>query len=114
MFSTDEATTSRGGKSNGKAVGSAYDTVPDWRQIGTFVAGLGVGAVVGAAIALLAAPASGEETRGRIRQRFSRAGDESLWESLGRELKKAAARRKPVEEEEIEELEEIELLSDAD
>ena len=114
MFSADEATTSRKSKTNGKVSGTAYETVPDWAQIGTFVAGLGIGAAVGAAVALLWAPGSGEEIRGRIRRKFSRGGDDSLWDSLGQELKRAAAKRKPVDEEEIEELEEIEVLSDAD
>ena len=114
MFSVDDATTPGNGRKNGKATGTAYQTVPDWPQIGTFVAGLGIGAIVGAAAALLWAPGSGEETRGRIREKFSRGGDESLWESLGRELKRAAAKRKPVEDEEIEELEEIAVLTDAD
>lgn len=114
MFSTDSDAASKTSKTNGKVTGTAYETVPDWQQIGTFVAGLGIGAVVGAAVALLWAPGSGEETRGRIRRKFSRGGDDSLWDSLGQELKRAAAKRKPVEEEEIEELEEIEVLSDAD
>ncbi|MBA2688342.1 MAG: YtxH domain-containing protein [Gemmatimonadaceae bacterium] len=112
MFSTDDGLTVRTGKNNGKPAGTAYETVPDWHQIGTFVAGLGIGAAVGAAVALLWAPGSGEDTRGRIRRKFSRAGDESLWESLGRELKRAAAKRKPIEEEEIEELEEINVFVD--
>ena len=114
MFIADDATTPKNGKSNGKISGSAYESIPDWQQIGTFVAGLGIGAAVGAAAALLWAPRSGEETRGRIRQKFSRGGDDSLWDSLGEELKRAASKRKPVEDEEIEELEEIEVLSDED
>ncbi len=113
MFSTDDSTTPRVGKSNGKVSGAAYETVPDWEQIGTFVAGLGIGAAIGAAVALLWAPGSGEETRGRIRQKFSRA-DESLWDSLGQELKRAAAKRKPIDEEEIEELQAYEILTDED
>lgn len=117
MFSTDDGETTHAEKNNGKPVGTAYETVPDWQQIGTFVAGLGIGAAVGAAVALLWAPGSGEETRGRIRHKFSRGGDESLWSSLGQELKRAAAKRKPIDEEEIEELaefEEIEAFGDRD
>ncbi|MBA3657721.1 MAG: YtxH domain-containing protein [Gemmatimonadaceae bacterium] len=112
MFSSDDAVTTRVEKNKGKAVGTAYETVPDWPQIGTFVAGLGIGAAVGAAVALLWAPGSGEDTRGRIRRKFSRAGDESLWESLGQELKRAAAKRHPIDEEEIEELEDVEVLDE--
>lgn len=114
MFSTDTGNLPRTTKTNGKVSGTAYETVPDWNQIGTFVAGLGIGAAVGAAVALLWAPGSGEETRGRIRRKFSRGGDDSLWDSLGAELKRAAAKRKPVDEEEIEELEEIEVPIDED
>lgn len=114
MFSTDDAVISRAEKNNGKAAGTAYETVPDWPQIGTFVAGLGIGAAIGAAAALLWAPGSGEDTRGRIRRKFSRAGDESLWESLGQELKRAAAKRKPIDEEEVEELEEVLVRGDSD
>lgn len=117
MFSTNDDLTPDSPKRIGKPVGTAYETVPDWQQIGTFVAGLGIGAAVGAAVALLWAPGSGEDTRGRIRRKFSRAGDESLWESLGHELKRAAAKRKPVEDEETEELaefEEIEVVSELD
>lgn len=109
MFSTDDAVTARSGKNNGKAAGTAYETVPDWQQIGTFVAGLGIGAAIGAAAALLWAPGSGEETRGRIRSKFSRGGDDSLWDSLGQELRRAASKRHPVDEEEIEELEEFDV-----
>jgi hypothetical protein len=112
MFSADEATTSRKTKTNGQISGSAYETVPDWQQIGTFVAGLGIGAAIGAAVALLWAPGSGEETRGRIRRKFSRGGDESLWNSLGDELKRAAAKRLPADEEEVEEIEDVEVLVD--
>ena len=111
MFSSDDGANSGAAKNGGRVSGSAYETVPDWEQIGTFVAGLGIGAAIGAAVALLWAPASGEDTRGRIRRKFSRAGDDSLWESLGEELKRAAAKRKPIDEEDVEELEEIELVS---
>ncbi len=116
MFSTEDASNSKAGRNNGKAAGTAYETVPDWTQIGMFVAGMGVGALVGAAAALLWAPGSGEETRGRIRRKFSRAGDESLWDSLGKELKRAAAKRHPVDEEEIEELEDfdVEVVAERD
>lgn len=114
MFISDGGTTPKDTKSSGKVSGTAYETVPDWQQIGTFMAGLGIGAAIGAAAALLWAPRNGEDTRDRIRQKFSRGGDESLWESLGNELKRAAAKRKPAEDEETEELEEIEVLFDQD
>jgi hypothetical protein len=112
MFSVDEPTTAGKQKNNGKVNGAPFETVPDWNQIGTFAAGVGIGAVVGAAIALLWAPDSGEETRGRIRRKFSRDDEESLWAALGHELKRATAKRKPVEDEEVEELFEMETADD--
>lgn len=78
------------------------------------MAGLGIGAAVGVAAALLWAPESGAEIRSRIRRRFSSAGDDSLWDSLGKELKRAAAKRKPVDDEEIEELDEIGIPIEGD
>jgi len=42
------------------------EMVPDWNNIGLFTAGIAVGAILGAAVALLFAPASGGETRHRI------------------------------------------------
>ena len=113
MFSSDQESQPHSGETNGQASGRAYETVPDWQQIGTFVAGLGIGAAIGAAAALLWAPASGAETRGKIRRKFSRE-EESLWDSLGQELRRAAAKRKPLDEEEVEELEEFEVLTDRD
>lgn len=58
--------------------------------------GMVIGAAIGAGIALLMAPASGEDTRDRIRHgvRTIRGAD-GAWEKLGRELRRAnAVRRK--------------------
>jgi hypothetical protein len=74
------------------------ETVPDWNNIGLFTAGIAVGAILGAAIALLFAPASGGETRHRIARRVRNSrGDEDIWEELAEELERAADE---VEEEE--------------
>lgn len=110
MFSADEPKKAVTGKNSDYSRGTSFETVPDWRQLGTFTAGLGIGAMVGAAVALLWAPGSGQETRHRIGRRFSPSGDDSMWENLGRELQRAAARRLPPDGEEIEELEEFEAL----
>ncbi len=74
--------------------GLPYETVPDWNNIGLFAAGIAVGAVLGAAVALLMAPATGEETRHGISRRVRRMrGDDDVWDELAEELEKAAAER---------------------
>ena len=81
--------------------GLPYETVPDWNNIGLFAAGIAVGAVLGAAIALLMAPATGEETRHSISRRVRRLrGDDEVWDELAEELERAAAeiREKAAEE----------------
>jgi hypothetical protein len=74
--------------------GIPYETVPDWNNIGLFAAGVAVGAVLGAAVALLMAPATGEETRHSISRRVRRLrGDDDVWDELAEELQRAAAER---------------------
>jgi len=75
--------------------GLPFERVPDWNNIGLFTAGVLVGGVLGATIALLIAPATGEETRGRIAGKIRRDedDDESLWDELAEELERAAAER---------------------
>lgn len=74
--------------------GLPYETVPDWNNIGLFAAGIAVGAVLGAAVALLMAPATGEETRHSISRRVRRLrGDDDVWDELAEELQQAAAER---------------------
>ncbi len=76
------------------ADGIPYETVPDWNNIGLFAAGIAVGAVLGAAVALLMAPATGEETRHSISRRVRRMkGDDDVWDELAEELERAAAER---------------------
>src|SRR5205814_6579733 len=68
------------------------EMVPDWNNIGLFTAGIAVGAFLGAAVALLFAPASGGETRHRIVRRVRNVrGDEDVWEELAGELERAAS-----------------------
>lgn len=75
--------------------GLPLETVPDWNNIGIFAAGIAVGAVLGAAIALLIAPATGEETRHGISRRVRRLrGDDDVWDELAEELERAASSRK--------------------
>jgi gas vesicle protein len=69
-----------------------HETVPDWNNIGLFTAGIAVGAILGATVALLIAPASGNETRHSIARRF-RGEDDDVWEELAEELELAAAER---------------------
>ena len=66
--------------------------VPDWNNIGLFTAGIAVGAILGAAVTLLFAPASGGETRHRIARRVRNVrGEEDVWDELAGELERAAA-----------------------
>ena len=66
----------------------------DWRQIGTLGLGVAIGVAVGAGVALLLAPMSGEETRDfigtRARRIRGRAADR--WDDLRDELRYAARR----------------------
>jgi gas vesicle protein len=69
-----------------------HETVPDWNNIGLFAAGIAVGAILGATVALLLAPASGDETRHSIARRVKNfRGDDDIWDDLAEELELAAA-----------------------
>jgi gas vesicle protein len=65
--------------------------VPDWNAIGLFAAGIAVGAVLGATVALFLAPASGEETRHRLAGKVGHGDDDDIWSQLAEELDRAAA-----------------------
>ena len=67
------------------------EMVPDWNAIGLFAAGVAVGAILGATVALLVAPATGEETRHRIANKVRRRDDDDIWDQLAEELDLAAA-----------------------
>ena len=83
--------------------GLPHETVPDWTNIGLFTAGVTVGAILGAAAALLLAPASGDETRHTIARRVRNLrGDDDVWDELARELELAAAEREEEAEEKAE------------
>jgi len=73
-----------------KPDGLPHETVPDWNNIGLFTAGIAVGAILGATVALMLAPGSGDDTRQRIAQRF-RGEDDDVWDDLAEELELAAA-----------------------
>jgi hypothetical protein len=70
-------------------VGDSYDEQTDWAKVGFFGAGLALGVVLGAGVALLFAPQSGEETRERLGERArlfrNQAGDQ--WDDLRDELR---------------------------
>ena len=66
------------------------EMVADWNQIGLFATGIAVGAVLGAAVALLVSPASGRELRGRVARKLGRGSSaESVWDELADELAEA-------------------------
>jgi hypothetical protein len=82
-----------------KVDGLPFETVPDWNNIGLFTAGVAVGAVLGAAVALLLAPASGDETRQGIARRVRHLrGNDDIWDELAEELELAAAEAETEEE----------------
>jgi hypothetical protein len=83
-----------------KPDGLPHETVPDWNNIGLFTAGIAVGAILGATVALLLAPGSGGQTRHRIARRF-RGEDDDVWEDLAEELELAAAEREREEEDSL-------------
>jgi hypothetical protein len=80
------------------------ETVPDWDNIGLFTAGIALGAILGASIALLFAPASGEDTRALLGRRVRRSrGDDDVWDELAAELARAASETEREEAGELEE-----------
>lgn len=68
------------------------EMVPDWNNIGIFATGVALGAVLGATVALLVAPASGRDLRERVARRLGRGSNESVWEQLADELADAKSR----------------------
>lgn len=79
--------------------GKPYRNVTDARSVSMLGVGMVIGAVIGAGIALLVAPASGHETRRQLSRRAGRLrGNPGVWGKLGRELRRAAAaKRKAIE-----------------
>jgi len=76
-------------------MGRSFDYEVDWRFVGLVGASVAVGAVLGATIALLAAPQSGEHTRLVLARelRRRRPWKKGPWDRLGEELREAAHRR---------------------
>jgi len=78
-----------------RPIGSPYRNVPDKAGISMLGIGILVGVAIGAGIALLAAPQSGEDTRDNIRDRFRHLrGQDRPWDKLARELRRASALRR--------------------
>jgi hypothetical protein len=78
-----------------RAAGSPYRNVPDKGAISMLGVGILVGIAIGAGVALLAAPQSGEDTRDTIRSRFRHLrGRDRPWDKLARELRRASAVRR--------------------
>ena len=66
----------------------------DWRSLATFGAGLTIGALLGAGVALLVAPASGFETRMRLARGARHAGERAVdrWETVSDRVRDNARR----------------------
>jgi hypothetical protein len=77
-----------------EAVGDSYEEERDWRAAGILSLGVLAGALVGAGVALLLAPQSGEETRERIANRARRLGSraDASWDDLRDELRRLRRR----------------------
>jgi hypothetical protein len=75
----------------GAARGRSYDESRSWAGVGMFAAGIAVGALLGAGVALLYAPQSGIETRldARRKARRLRAEAAGRWDELAGGLRKA-------------------------
>ena len=89
-----------------RASGSSYRNVPDARSISMLGLGMVIGVAIGAGIALLTAPRSGEEMRDSIRDRVRHIrGKDDAWTKLQRELKRAmkVRRRTALEKKRVEE-----------
>ena len=68
----------------------------DWERVAVFSTGIALGAALGAGVALLLAPYSGEETRAAILRRGARLAHQGrdAWDDLRDELQWAARRGK--------------------
>jgi gas vesicle protein len=74
----------------------AQEEEVDWERVAVFGTGIAIGAALGAGVALLFAPFSGEETRAAIARRGARLAHRSrdAWDELRDELEWAARRGK--------------------
>lgn len=75
-------------------VGRSYEEERDWRGAGILSLGIIAGALVGAGVALLLAPQSGEETREQLAIRARRLGSraDAGWDDLRDELRRLRRR----------------------
>jgi len=92
MFTTPPDEQSKPRPTSLRPLGKPYKSVADARSMSVLGVGLVIGAVLGAAAALLVAPQTGRNARAAISRRVRRARGEPVgtWERLGRELKRAA------------------------
>lgn len=72
--------------------GEPFTETRDLGKMATVVAGVAVGALIGAGAALLFAPASGDDTRTAIKRRVRKLTrrERGVWKSLARALEEAA------------------------
>jgi gas vesicle protein len=78
-----------------RAAGSPYRNVPDKGAISMLGVGILVGVAIGAGVAMLATPLSGEDVRDSIRYRIRHLrGRDRPWDKLARELRRASALRR--------------------
>ena len=84
------------GASRRRPVSGDDEAEIDWERVAVFGAGIGLGAMLGAGIALLFAPSSGEEVRAAIASRGVRLAHRGrdVWDDLRDEFEWAARRGK--------------------
>jgi gas vesicle protein len=72
--------------------GQPFTESRDLGKMATIIAGVAVGAMIGAGAALLLAPGSGEDTRAAITQRVRKLTrrERGVWKSLARAMEDAA------------------------
>lgn len=72
--------------------GQPFNETRDLGKMATIIAGVAVGAMIGAGAALLLAPGSGEDTRAAITRRVRKLTrrERGVWKSLARALDDAA------------------------
>lgn len=90
----DTANSPRNKKDDGlfEVEGQPFTETRDVGKMATIIAGVAVGAMIGAGAALLLAPGSGDETRAAIKQRVRKLTrrERSVWKSLARAMEEAA------------------------
>lgn len=81
-----------------KPRGRPYSREKDWKTVAVVGAGIAAGVVLGAGIALLMAPQSGEHTRLALTRelRRRRPWRRNTWEQLGDELRQVAKLRRRI------------------